>query len=66
MASITPLTGFTISPVIPFKPPLKNPPIPYLSAPFIGSLTRPVIPVKNPLIILLPPLTRPSPTWSTL
>jgi hypothetical protein len=62
VASITPLTGFTISPVRPLKPPLKKPPRPYFSAPFKGYVTRPVIPVKIPLKMLLPPLTNPYPT----
>jgi hypothetical protein len=62
VASMTPLTGFTIKPVRPLNPPLKKPPSPSFSAPLIGSVTSPVIPVKNPLKILFPPLTKPSPT----
>jgi hypothetical protein len=62
VASITPDTGLTISPVRPLKPPLINPPNPYFSAPLKGSVTNPVIPVNRPFTILLPPLSKPSPT----
>lgn len=35
-ASIIPETGFVTSPVRPFKPPTKNPPIPLYWAPLTG------------------------------
>jgi hypothetical protein len=62
VASMTPLTGLTIKPVIPLSPPLKNPFKPYFCVPFNGSVTNPVMPVNRPLNMLLPPLTSPSPT----
>lgn len=66
VASMTPETGLTTSPVSPLRPPLKNPPRPSFSAPLMGYLTNPVIPVKTPLKMLLPPLMSPSPMCYTL
>ena len=51
-ASIIPVTGFVTSPVIPLSPPIKNPPIPPLEAPFTGYDIRPVIPLLTPWNIL--------------
>ena len=46
--SITPTTGFTTKPAIPFNVPLKNPSTPSFSAPYIGCNTKPLTPYPNP------------------
>ena len=65
-ASTNPDTGFITKPVNPLNPPIKNPDIPYFSAPSIGFLKRPTTPLLKPLAMLFAPLLSPSKTLSLL